>query len=1117
MKRIILIGLLLAATKIYSQSLATTTVSPIGVMSATCRGTYSGSVGTVTLQYNTIDDFTGIAGEDFFVASATKSGGVNLTASISGLDYGQLYYYRFRGSTGPIYSPTPNKSFTTKSFTQASNIVFSNIQSTSVTVSWTNGTSDGQIVVVKEGSAVDYDPEDGIQYTPDPNYGDGEELGTGNFVVYYSTGSNTTITGLTAGNTYHFKVYSFASNGGSPVYLLDNATGNPNSVTIIAEPTTQATSLNTTSVAQTSFTANWTRGNGDSILVVVKASTINNNPVDGTKYTANSVFGSGSNIDGGYVVYKGTGTSVAITGLSAGTTYSIRAYEYNSDGPSPNYLTSANGTNPITQATTSAEPTTQSSLITFPSYGTTSMTINWTSGNGTSRIVAVRETDQGTITNPSDNSTYTASTDWAAKGTQLGTSGYYTVYNGNSNSVSLTNLAVGTTYWVQVFEYNNGAGSEDYYTATDTNNPNSKATLKTAPSVQATDLVFSNIAATSMTVSWTRPNSGGGDFCLVVAESGGDANSPTDGTDYEADAAFGSGTPTLTGTGTSYAVYEGTGSTVNITNLVLGNTYHFKVYEFNNTGTGNTKYLVTDGTSGNPASQITLGPATWDGSTSTNWNTASNWDINGIPSSTRSVIIPSVTNQPIIPTGETYTINDITINAGASLTINGTGDLNVLTTALLKSPTSSGAAGQVVITDNAGLFDVSGTSTMERYYTNNLNWRYVSSPLTTPDITDWWGFYVNSWDASVQEFDTTLTEFSSISVMQGLSVVDSLGAETLIFDGAFNNGNKSIGVTSIGGENFGWNLVGNPYPSAIDWGSGTGITRTNINNAAYIYNSSNGTYTTCTSPCIIAAGQGFFVHADANSTLSFTNACRIASTQTFQKNGLIEQPRIKLEAKNSFYTTEAIVTFEPNASASYDTEYDAFKLMSTNDTISDIYTIISSGTKLAINAHNTEVLNNLPIDGLIIPIGLTTGINGNIEISATGNSYFPTSVFVYLHDKQLGKYIDLREDSYNLFTPLNTNSRFELIVTQTAVAIKEMKNSSSDIFIYTYKKTTFIKSTLFEQNKGVIQVFDIMGRLIIAKPVQNTNIQEININISGTYIIKIIVNNSITTQKVVVE
>ena len=39
---------------------------------------------------------------------------------------------------------------------------------------------------------------------------------------------------------------------------------------------------------------------------------------------------------------------------------------------------------------------------------------------------------------------------------------------------------------------------------------------------------------------------------------------------------------------------------------------------------------------------------TWDGSSSTDWNTAANWSDDAVPISSTDVIIADVTNQPVI-------------------------------------------------------------------------------------------------------------------------------------------------------------------------------------------------------------------------------------------------------------------------------------------------------------------------------------------------------------------------------------------------------------------------------------------------------------------------------------
>ena len=104
-------------------------------------------------------------------------------------------------------------------------------------------------------------------------------------------------------------------------------------------PTINSNSLSASNVTENSMNLNWNNGNGTARLVVAKETTMNMSPnrasdfnaypLDGTDYAANSIFGSGDNIgDGSYVIYNGTGTSVALSGLNPGKEYAFRVYEY---------------------------------------------------------------------------------------------------------------------------------------------------------------------------------------------------------------------------------------------------------------------------------------------------------------------------------------------------------------------------------------------------------------------------------------------------------------------------------------------------------------------------------------------------------------------------------------------------------------------------------------------------------------------------------------------------------------------------------------------------------------------------------------------------------------------
>ncbi len=99
----------------------------------------------------------------------------------------------------------------------------------------------------------------------------------------------------------------------------------------------------------------------------------------------------------------------------------------------------------------------------------------------------------------------------------------------------------------------------------------------TPPTTQATSFSSSSVSFNNGTANWVRGN---GNNVLVVAQAGSAPSGPTSGTSYTANAAFGSGDAI----GSGFVVYNGTGTSVNVTGLTSGVTYHFAIYEYTTTG-----------------------------------------------------------------------------------------------------------------------------------------------------------------------------------------------------------------------------------------------------------------------------------------------------------------------------------------------------------------------------------------------------------------------------------------------------------------------------------------------------------------------------------------------------
>ncbi len=139
-------------------------------------------------------------------------------------------------ATSPAYNTTASTNIgnlTTNPGNQANNVVFSDLQTTSLTVNWQNGSASKRCVFIKLGTTGTASPVDNNTYTANTEFGSGTQIGsTGWYCIYNGTASqsagNINVTGLTQNTNYVVMVCEYFGNPSSEEYIVQSATLNPN-------------------------------------------------------------------------------------------------------------------------------------------------------------------------------------------------------------------------------------------------------------------------------------------------------------------------------------------------------------------------------------------------------------------------------------------------------------------------------------------------------------------------------------------------------------------------------------------------------------------------------------------------------------------------------------------------------------------------------------------------------------------------------------------------------------------------------------------------------------------------------------------------------------------------
>lgn len=208
----------------------------------------------------------------------------------------------------------------------------------------------------------------------------------------------------------------------------------------------------------------------------------------------------------------------------------------------------------------------------------------------------------------------------------------FRVYQNNSTSGTIS-LSSGTTFSTNSQPYYSYPVDLDGDTKPDIVTANSASNniqvfrntqLATEPSTASSFMSFSSLTANSMTVSWANGNGARRIVALKASGTPPSVTSPVDATEYTANASFGSGADLGSGW---YVVYDGTGSSVSVTNLTLNQQYYCVIFEYNGRdATINYQTSYASGTQLLPVEFLSFTATGSEKGVQLNWSTA--WEIN---------------------------------------------------------------------------------------------------------------------------------------------------------------------------------------------------------------------------------------------------------------------------------------------------------------------------------------------------------------------------------------------------------------------------------------------------------------------------------------------------------
>ncbi len=515
----------------------------------------------------------------------------------------------------------------------------------------------------------------------------------------------------------------------------------------------------------------------------------------------------------------------------------------------------------------------------------------------------------------------------------------------------------------------------------------------------------------------------------------------------------------------------------------------------------------------------------------------------------------------------------LTLSANSQFDADGSSNTSVFT---LLSSGDSPTVDAAIATLPAGA-SVTGNVTVQRHMAieganNNRIYRYVSSPVQSAPVSQiqtaipvTGGFTGSSTCSgctaaqSMFAFDETLTNgnlsagyinFPAASNSETLTTgrgyamfvrgnvdpISSSGNARWAVRGAINSGTINFNAFTTFTVD-GWNLIGNPYPSTIDWDA-AGWTRTNVDNATYMLDNGlatpvhatyvNGTQANGGSR-YISTGQAFFVRtSSAGVNLQATESVKVAGTQTTFLRKETVQNELRLVLSKSGLRDEAVIRLKEGSTENFDPNYDAvkFKNGTPSSPVISLSSFSADNNDLVINTIGTKFCTGIS-NTRVIPLNIDRVVPGTHTLSFSQLDTFSEDLTFVLRDLFTKDSLILTpsSSSYQFSVTPDAKSygsgRFVLACNCNGRITETKEPGSNDLRVYPNPTESSITVELpFSNDPVVASVYDNVGAWIGDFKLNKagellTGDFDMSGNASGMYFVRVSSKGKVLTKKVI--